>query len=253
MKKYLVYKIVNKINNNIYVGIHTTENINDSYMGSGTNIKKAIKQFGMENFEKIILYQFDNEKDMLDKEKELVNKEFIKRPDTYNISIGGGTFLTIDTIPVRDEDGNYFRVHKEDPRYLSGELKYMFYNKIVVKDKNETVFLVNNNDPRYLSGELVGVTKGLITVKDKDGNTSMVSLKDPRYLSGELVLFFTGKKHTSKTKERIGKANAIHQLGKGNSQWGTMWITNGKENKKIKKDESIPSDWYKGRKIIINK
>lgn len=33
-----------------------------------------------------------------------------------------------------------------------------------------------------------------------------------------------------------------------NSQYGTMWITNGRENKKIKKDvDNIPDGWYKGR------
>jgi hypothetical protein len=39
-----------------------------------------------------------------------------------------------------------------------------------------------------------------------------------------------------------------HQRGKKNSQFGTMWITNGQENKKIKKDvDIIPERWYKGR------
>lgn len=33
-----------------------------------------------------------------------------------------------------------------------------------------------------------------------------------------------------------------------NSQYGTMWITDGLENKKINKDDRIPENWYKGRK-----
>ena len=37
--------------------------------------------------------------------------------------------------------------------------------------------------------------------------------------------------------------------GKLNSQYGTMWITNGKKNKKIKKEEKIPEGWTKGRII----
>jgi hypothetical protein len=57
-----------------------------------------------------------------------------------------------------------------------------------------------------------------------------------------------GRAHTEETKEKIGSKSAIHQLGSGNSQFGTMWITNGKENKKIKKDiDIIPEGWYKGR------
>ena len=34
---------------------------------------------------------------------------------------------------------------------------------------------------------------------------------------------------------------------KKNSQYGTMWINNGTTNKKIKKEETIPKGWYKGR------
>jgi len=38
-------------------------------------------------------------------------------------------------------------------------------------------------------------------------------------------------------------------VGNKNSQYGTMWITDGKENKKIKKESLIPEGWYKGRKV----
>ena len=38
--------------------------------------------------------------------------------------------------------------------------------------------------------------------------------------------------------------------GEANSQYGTMWITNGTENKKIKKENVIPEGWYKGRILV---
>jgi hypothetical protein len=34
-----------------------------------------------------------------------------------------------------------------------------------------------------------------------------------------------------------------------NSQFGTCWITNGKENKKIFKGDNIPNGWRLGRVI----
>src|ERR1035437_1835336 len=122
MKKFIIYQITNKLNNNIYIGCHVTENINDNYMGSGTIIKHEIKEIGKQNFKKDILFIFDNIKEMFDKEAEIVNLDFIARTDTYNIILGGGEFLTTDTISVKDKDNNYFRVHKTDKRYLSGEL-----------------------------------------------------------------------------------------------------------------------------------
>jgi len=284
-KKYIVYKIVNKINNMIYIGCHVTKNINDSYMVSGTNIKKAIKQYGLENFDKYILYQFDNEIDMLNKEEELVNREFIAEENNYNIIVGGRQFLTLDTIPVKDKDGNCFRVHKTDKRYLSGELIYTLKDKIILKDINDNIFhvdindseqmnryqlgelfgvakntvnvkdisgnilKVSINDSRYLSGELVHMNTGFITTIDKFGNNYWVNINDPRYLSGELVAYWTNKKHTDETKEKIGIKNSISQKGDKNSQYGTCWITNGIENKKIKKTDLIPAGWKLGRKI----
>ena len=45
------------------------------------------------------------------------------------------------------------------------------------------------------------------------------------------------------------KKNRLKQKGENNSQFGSCWITNGIENKKIKKDSNIPQGWYVGRKI----
>lgn len=59
---------------------------------------------------------------------------------------------------------------------------------------------------------------------------------------------FKHKKHTEKTKQTIGIKNSKHQQGKNNSQYGTIWITDGVKNKKIKKEEPIPKGWNKGRK-----
>ena len=54
------------------------------------------------------------------------------------------------------------------------------------------------------------------------------------------------KTHSCKTKEKM----KLSSSGEKNSQYNTMWITNGKENKKIKNTEKIPVDWYKGRTTI---
>jgi len=60
---------------------------------------------------------------------------------------------------------------------------------------------------------------------------------------------FKGKHHTQETKDKIGKSNSIQQKGTKNSQYGTYWITNGKENKKIKKNDLIPNKWSLGRTL----
>lgn len=76
----------------IYIGRHVTTKLTDSYFGSGRELKNAIKEFGINNFQKDILFVFDNINDMIDKETELVNDDFRKRLDTYNLALGGNGF-----------------------------------------------------------------------------------------------------------------------------------------------------------------
>ena len=87
--KYTIYKTTNIINGKIYIGKHQTENINDSYYGSGEAIKSSIKKHGKENFKKEILFVFDTELEMNAKETELITEEFVARSDTYNMGVGG--------------------------------------------------------------------------------------------------------------------------------------------------------------------
>lgn len=61
---------------------------------------------------------------------------------------------------------------------------------------------------------------------------------------------WTGRKHSEKTKNKMS-LKAKERIGEKNSQYGTCWITNGSEVKKIKKEELqfwINQNWKKGRK-----
>jgi hypothetical protein len=86
---YIIYKTTNLIDSKVYVGSHQTNDINDSYLGSGKYLKRAISKYGKVNFTKEILHIFNNKQDMFNKEREIVNEEFVKDTNTYNFKIGG--------------------------------------------------------------------------------------------------------------------------------------------------------------------
>lgn len=87
---HYVYQTTNKINGKIYIGKHTTDNLDDGYIGSGKSLNAAFKKYGKENFVCVILEFFDSSDEAFIAEEKLVNEEFVKRKDTYNMIVGGG-------------------------------------------------------------------------------------------------------------------------------------------------------------------
>ena len=83
------YKIINLINGKYYYGIHSTNNLEDGYMGSGTLLHKAYKKYGIENFNKEILKYFTTRKELVEYEENIVNEVVIKDNNSYNINLGG--------------------------------------------------------------------------------------------------------------------------------------------------------------------
>ena len=89
MKQYnYIYLITNKINGKIYIGKHSTDNLNDGYMGSGKLIKKAIQKYGIENFTKEYLAFCDTEEKLNWFEKFYI-KKYKAREAGYNLTDGG--------------------------------------------------------------------------------------------------------------------------------------------------------------------
>lgn len=210
---YTIYKITNKTNGKIYIGSHKTKDLNDNYMGSGTYLRNSQEKYGIENFSKEILFVFDNPKDMYDKEAELVNEDFLAEENTYNLKLGGF--------------GGWDYFNK------TGDLAQ---RNIEINSRKDYTKMVKNGHFDRISK--MGCDK-LQELVAQHGGAWWES-------SG-----FTGKTHTDDAKNKIGYANSISQIGDGNSQFGTIWITDGIVNKKIKKLDPISEGWKRGR--VLNK
>lgn len=106
---------------------------------------------------------------------------------------------------------------------------------------------VNNKQKSPFGKEFYQKYKESIIAGSKKGNNAIsekvkLGIIDPRH--------FLGRSHTEETKKTMSLLKKGKNTGKDNSQFGSMWITNGEENKKIKSCDPIPDGWIKGRTLI---
>ena len=210
-KWHYIYKIT-RFDGKYYIGLHSTDNLDDGYFGSGKKITRSIKKYGVEKHTKEIIEYLPTRQELKTRERQLVNEELLNDPLCMNLVFGG-----------------------------TGGWEYYNNNSDLQREKcirgNIKQKWLKENDHNW-KGRLNQAKTGSKNLKKahKDGKIKYNT--------------FTGKKHSEETKKKIGSKNSNYQLGKNNSQYGTIWITNGKENKKYSKCYTIPAGWWVGRKII---
>lgn len=171
-----IYKTTNIVNNKIYVGQEQVEK--DTYLGSGKELKLAIKKYGRANFIKEILE--DNINDIA----ELNNSEryWIKYLDAQNPDIGynksgggqGGNFLSLEQ---HDKKGKKIAERKKGKSLSAYHIKRI--KESVYSDREKKEPDINNSFygkkhtgdlSRFGIGRL-GVTPGnAMKIKDDAGN-----------------------------------------------------------------------------------
>ena len=136
---YLIYQITNKSNGMIYIGKHKTKNKDDGYMGSGIRITRAIEKYGVDNFEKTILFECSSEDEMNKLEAEIVNEDFIARDDVYNISLGGSGGWDYVNKNHRNIGFIYVNTHKlnNKGKRISNELREKIIDSGVQNDPDK--------------------------------------------------------------------------------------------------------------------
>lgn len=208
------YKITNKINGMFYYGIHSTDNLDDGYMGSGKLLKTAIKKYGLENFDKEIIKFFNTLKELSDYEALIVNEELIKNDQCYNMVVGG-YFLDDNSIYKRQQ---YFSKSNHQRGQNNSQ-----YGKCWIT-KNENSITIHKSDlEEYLQK---GWVKGrVIKNKDKikksnknrrhiwkDGVSKHIYIEElDKYLNDGWII---GRKDPNDKKiiNKISKLDAINNL-----------------------------------------
>ena len=217
-KFHYIYKITNTLNGKFYIGMHSTDNLEDGYFGSGKLLWRSINKHGKENHEMEILEHYFSREDLAAREKELVNKELLSNFKCLNIRLGGDAGGGWDTSNID----------------LTARAKTL--NKI----RSEKI----KNDPNF--AEVVSQSAKNAYNSALCNVDQMLKLKEEKYGSSNCWL---GKKHSEDSKLKMRKTKNV---GESNSQFGTCWINKDEVAKKIKKEDLqlwIDLGWSKGRRL----
>ena len=94
-KFHYVYKTT-RFDGKFYIGVHSTDQLDDGYLGSGQRLWHSINRHGKDKHAKEILEMFPTRQAAFDREAELVNHAMLLHEDCMNLIRGGGLSYEVD-------------------------------------------------------------------------------------------------------------------------------------------------------------
>ena len=209
-KKYhFIYKTTNIINSKFYVGMHSTDNLEDGYLGSGKRLWRSIKKYGKEHFKIEILEFFGSREDLKNKEEELITESLLKEPLCMNLMCGGeGGSQSIEKLKkwLKSSTDGFVKKLELDPNY----------KKIVLERLRKAI--INNHKKGLYKYDTFTNKKHTEETKKMIGKTN--SLKQSGYKNSQ---FNTCWIYNNKESKKIKKEDLEKYLKDG-------WIKGRKIN-----------------------
>jgi hypothetical protein len=108
-----VYLVTNLVNNKVYVGQHSTQNIDDGYLGSGVIIRFALDKYGKSSFRKDVLCFCVTQKELDEKETFYIKEyDATNKTKGYNINAYGSGHLHTEEVKKRLQEIGREAKHK---------------------------------------------------------------------------------------------------------------------------------------------
>lgn len=180
----------------------------NGYLTSSKKIKNIIKEQGLNSFEILEVKVFSSKEEVFEYETQ---------------------FLIENNCANSDEWYNFHNNDGGSPVYGSEEFKKLMLYKYGVdnwvKTKEAKIMVSERNKKLW-----------------QENRFCRERVKELQKIA---IIAALSPESNEKRKQTL--KNIRHQQGEKNNQFGTCWITNGIENRKIKKENEIPNGWRKGR------
>lgn len=225
---HYIYKTTNILTNKFYIGMHSTNVINDGYIGSGRRLWHSIQKYGKKNHKCEILEFLPNRDLLKNREKEIVNEELINEDLCMNLIMGGGGLNSINC----------------------GSEQHIKWCKKGRKKCDDILTKKYGSDFRV---ELAKRAHASISPEQRKISAKKANQTRLEKYGHAGTMF--GKQHTEKAKNKMRIAAKGKHVGEKNSQFGTTWISNPYSKQCIKvniadKEQYLNNGWINER--IIN-
>jgi hypothetical protein len=149
-KYHYIYKITRlDESGKYYIGMHSTDKVEDGYFGSGTLLSKSIKKHGKDKHSKEILEFLPTREALKCREKEIVNDELLGDKRCMNLKLGGEGNSSEDSRRIWAQPGARERISRaisegwksESKKKMSERIKTLWQSDDFKKKMSE------NNQP----------------------------------------------------------------------------------------------------------
>lgn len=238
-KKYhFIYKTTNNLSGRYYYGLHSTDNLEDGYLGSGTYLRRAIRKHGRENFTREIVEFCKTRKELKSKEQNIVNLKELAKKKCMNLRVGGTLVLDTDKISGK----NHWTTRKSFSKKTKKKMSESAKNRPPISDESRKKRSKNS------TGELNPFYDKSHTGESKKKMSESAKIRETPNENTRRNHISETMKGVTKTKEHTENIRK-GKLGSKNPNFGKCWITNGTTNKLIYRVDDIPDGYKLGRKI----
>ena len=215
MKVHFIYKTTCLVTGKFYIGIHSTNNVEDGYLGSGSLLKRSVAKHGAGKHVREILEFLSCRVSLKDRERHIVNEEMLSDPLCMNLKLGG-----------------------------EGGWDHQNSNMDIQRGKasrgRERIAWLFENDPEW-------ATKRREQLKESGRKAILVAYSQGRVRHDT----FTGRKHTPESLEKMRRPR---NGGTANSQFGMVWVysLSEKRSQRVPAPDLgswLERGWAKGRRM----
>jgi hypothetical protein len=142
-KLHFIYKTTNLLTGRYYIGMHSTDDLEDGYLGSGKRLRYSIRKYGEQNHQREILEFIDTREELKFREKEIVSLDEIAKENCMNLVVGGeGGFSSEQQRENAKKSNERQKELSKNPKWVKKRSKKMTesLNKQYEKGDREKVY-----------------------------------------------------------------------------------------------------------------